>query len=544
MNAARQYEYNKIKGFSQLFIDYIEGKTFINSRFPNNSGLFTDSAYLDRKAKEYPFRNQLHRMILESMSCIDLSEVQSRNIEKLKQPNSLTVTTGQQVGYLGGPIYTLLKIFSAVRLAKELSEKHTDLEFVPVFWLEDNDHDSQEASYIYCPDKTSSIQRFSCINNFATSERTIVSEKVFDETITERIENFLVNLNETEFTSEVRELMTRCYIPGNRWNDAFLAIINYIAGTTGILFIKASQIIKSGFCKPLILKEITSKGASDRIILEANDLLTENGYHIQAKHSLVNLFYHSDYIRQRIVPDGSFNSFVVGSEKYSFDELVKSAEDNPESFSPNVLLRPVFQDYALPNSSYIGGPSEIGYISQTKELFEYFNVHMAAYLSRHSATIIDRKTSRILAQNELEPEFFFNPFSYIEYDLLNSLKDKDLSDKLEAQKSIIFKAFEEISKLSVSADPTLVQTVKAAETKAEQLTDMIIKKLASALKKNNEVMLSRYKYCSTMLFPTDTLQERIFTPFYFINLYGKSVFVEKLNEICIQNRDHHLFVNI
>jgi bacillithiol biosynthesis cysteine-adding enzyme BshC len=478
------------------------------------------------------------------MSSLDLSENQTENIEKLKLTNSLTVTTGQQVGFLGGPIYTLLKIFSTVSLAEELNEKYPDLNFVPVFWLEDNDHDSHEASHIYCPDKSNNIQRFSCVSSSATTDKTMVSEKVFVDTISESIENVLSSLNETEFTSDVRDLLYKYYKTGNRWNDAFLGFLNEIAGETGILFIKASEIIKSGICKPLILKEITAKGATDTIILEANDLLTANGYHIQAKHSPVNLFYHADNIRQKIVPNDKFSSFKIGTDTVTYEELMKSAEEKPDKFSPNVLLRPVFQDYALPNSAYIGGPSEIGYISQTKELFDHFNVQMASYLSRHSATIIDRKSVRILEQNSVEPEYFLTPFSYIEYDLLNSLKDLDLEEKVEEQKSIIHIAFEEIARLALTADPTLAQSVKSAEAKSEQLTESIVKKLDSALKRNNEVTLSRYKYCSTMLFPMDTLQERIFTPLFFINQYGKSAFIDTIKKICNQNRDHHLFVNI
>ncbi len=544
MKNLKTYNYDKIKGFSKLFLDFITGKQFILSRFSNNEGLFSDSAFLNKKSIDYNLRNQLNEILVKSMSSLNLSEIQTENIEKLKLTNSLTVTTGQQVGYLGGPLYTLLKLFSTVSLAEELNQQHRGLNFIPVFWLEDNDHDSHEASHIYCPDKSNIVQRFSCIDKSATTEKTMVSEKVFDDTILENIANFIASLNQTEFTSEISDLLIQHYKPEIHWTDAFLGLINSIAGDSGILFIKASEIMKSGVCKPLILKEISAKGTADKIIHEANEVLTSNGYHIQAKHSPVNLFYHSDNVRKKIIPDDEISSFKIGSDSVSCELLIKSAEEQPENFSPNVLLRPVFQDYALPNAAYIGGPSEIGYISQIKELFEYFDVSMAAYLPRHSATIIDRKSARILEQSSLEPEFFLTPFSYIEYDLLNAQKDDALLQKIETQKSIIQSSFGEIANLVLHSDPTLTSTVKAAEVKSELLTENILKKLNSALKRNNEVTLSRYKYCSTVLFPIDTLQERIFTPLFFINLYGKTSFVNILKEICRQNREHHLFVNI
>lgn len=544
MNKTEEYEYTKLKGFSKLFIDYIADNKFIKSRFPNNDSLYNRTGFLSDIASQYPFREKLKGIIDSSMSCLELSGNQKTNLDSILKSNTLTVCTGQQVGYLGGPLYTLIKIFSCISMAEELGNKHSDLNFIPIFWLEDNDHDSHEASHTYCLNKNGNISRYSCIDSTAQTDKIIVAEKKFDDDIKDKIDDFLNDLNSTEFTQPLRELLHEAFIPGEFWNNAFLKLLQNIAGEKGILFIKASQIIKSGLCKPLIIKEIVGKGNSDKLIQSANELLSKNDYHIQAKHFPINLFYHEYNIRQKISPYEDYSIFRIGESELTYLELLELTENQPERFSPNVLLRPVFQDFILPSAAYIGGPSEIGYISQTKELFEYFDVKKAAYLSRHSATIIDRKGARILDQYNLSPAFFHSDPDDIEFDLLSKLKDDHINQKIDTEIDNLKSSLHRISEIALTYDPNIAQLVSSSGAKLDQICDTIIKKINSAIKKNNEVQLNRYKYCSNLLYPMNTLQERILSPLYFVNMYGKDQFIKTLEQICSQNRKAHIFVNI
>jgi bacillithiol biosynthesis cysteine-adding enzyme BshC len=540
------YNFSELPGFSKLFIDFINGEPFFNSRFPANAGLFSNDGFFEKQMNFKRDREQLIETIKDSMNCVKMSDVQVSNLNYLLNENALAVVTGQQVGFLGGPLYTVLKTFTTINLSEKLNSHYKEqYKFVPVFWLEDNDHDNLEASQAAIFDTEYKIEHLFCMEGVSKADRTCVSEREFDKTINKELGKLASILPVTKYKDDLISKLKGIYKPGISWGNGFITLLNSWFCNKGLLFIKASEVRKKGLFSKLANKELESVGMSESIINKANTLLETNGYHIQAKSFEVNLFLHDKNERHKIKkvsPDE--DKFDCNGKIYIADELKKLAEKEPQLFSPNVLLRPVFQDYVLPTAAYIGGPSEIGYTAQIKELYEYFTVPMPAFLPRHSASFLDNHTARFLEKQELEPNYFTKKFSEIESDLNNILFDKNIEKLFDKTRKLIRNNYEEIKNESAKIDPTLIRTGAAACHKSLEQLDSLEKKIQTAQKRVHDIVYSQYRQAANFFYPEGTMQERLYSAINFMNLIGEDNFLALIDELVKTEADKHYYVKL
>ena len=539
------YTFDKLPGFSKLFCDFIQNKPFFDERFPGNKKIIEDASYLKNISEKYRNRKQIKSIIENSCLSIELNNLQKHNLEQLTKENTLTIVTGQQVGFLGGPLYTLIKISTAINLAEKMDQKYADLKFIPVFWIEDNDHDNLEASQATIFNTDYDISHLSCMEGLSKRERTCVSERKFDNSILITIHNLSLFLPEEKFKQEIIEKIKSFYKPHKFWNDSFIELLNSWFSNKGLLFIKASEARKSGLFNELILNELEYIGNTQQIINEANEKIEQNGYHIQAKAFEINVFLHEGSQRYKIDKSKADNSkYECGSNHFSIDELRNKAEKEPHLFSPAVLLRPVFQDFILPNAAYIGGPSEIGYSAQIKELYEYFNVSMPAFLPRHSASFIDNRILRFLEKQKLEPLYFTMKFIEIEKDLKNNLFDKEIEKVFEKARGQIKDNYDEIMEVTSKIDATLIRTGVSACHKSLVNLDWLEKKINSAQKRVNQLIYGNYRQASNFFFPKGTMQERMFSAINFMSVVGEEQFIKMIDELTKEKGDKHYFVRL
>ena len=539
------YEYNTLPGFSKLFCDFINHNPFFDERFPANKIIFENTSYLKNISEKYKNRKQIKSIIEKSSHSIELNNLQKQNLELLTNENTLAIVTGQQVGFLGGPLYTLIKISSAINLAEKLNIKFPEFNFVPVFWIEDNDHDNLEASQSTVYNTDYDIKHISCMEGLSKQDRTCVSERKFDKSILNTFDNLSLILPGEKFKQEIIEKFKSIYKPGQFWNDAFIELLNSWFGEKGLLFIKASEARKSGYFSELILKELGNAGQTQQIIQEVNGKIEQNGYHIQAKSFEINVFLHESNQRYKIVKSKiDNNKYECGSNIFSIDEIRKKAENEPHLFSPAVLLRPVFQDYILPTAAYICGPSEIGYSAQIKELYEYFGVSMPAFLPRHSASFVDNRIMRFLEKQKLEPIYFTRKFNEIEKVLKNILFDKEIEKVFEKARGQIKDNYEEIMNVTSKIDATLIRTGASACHKSLENLDRLEKKINSAQKRVNQLIYTNYKQASNFFFPEGTMQERMFSAINFMNMVGEEQFIKTIGDLTKEEADKHYFVKM
>lgn len=542
MPTSNSIDFRELPGFSKLFCDFLDDESFFDGRFPNNLQLFTDTDKLKQKAELFADRNRLVSIIRESMNCVVPDEQQERNLDLLNRNNALAVVTGQQVGFLGGPLYTLYKAYSAVSMAEKLHAIYKELEFVPIFWVEDNDDDLVESSRIFSIDKKDEVVLFDCHNNLEMPAKEMVAYKTFDEKILSILNDFYDSLPDSKYKEDAINLVSDIYKQGELWKDAFIKLVNTIMKDTGILFVSASKAIASGICKKLVIKEIKGQGETERIITKHNKELEQAGYHIQAKVSSCNLFFTEGTQRKKINFSAEDNKYYINQKPKVSEELIKIAEDAPGLFSPNVLLRPIFQDYLLPTAVYIAGPSEIGYCAQIREVYEYFGVEMPAFVQRHSATLLDKKSLKALEKEGLF--FFLRRYEEIEKDTTESLIDDATESDIKTIIDNINDKFDELRNLAVQTDKTLGLSVDAAKSKAEHLIINLTKKIAASRKKQYASVLDLYKHTSTIVYPKNSLQERMITPLYFIGRFGLQNLRDILRELTFNSSKQHNLLSI
>jgi bacillithiol biosynthesis cysteine-adding enzyme BshC len=528
-------------GFSKLFVDFIANKEIARLRFPANAHLLSDGGALRTIASSNSHRALFLEAIESTMKQTTHTSEQQQNLQRLAEPNALTVITGQQVGFLGGALYTMLKAWTAVQVAQNLAATHTDLTFVPVFWIEDNDHDIDEISSVGMLNYQG--EAFTVRSVWSVPpERVAASDVKYDDTLLATIEEVIEALPNSEYSYDIAEFLRTIYKPGAPVVQAFTALLQQTLGASGMLFVSAAELRKRGLFGQIAAKEIERPGATAETVAKASATLVEHGYHAQAQASAVNLFLHSDGKRHKInIAEGN-DRFQAGEIIYTKTELLALVSTSPDQFSPSVLLRPVVQDSIFPNAAYIGGPGEIAYLAQIAELYDVFGVTLSATLVRHSATLLDGRTEQLCAKQGVSPTFFMRRYDDIEKEIMREQENKELAEELAATKSTIEHAFGRLQPFISALDATLAPTADRMKNQALQGVNDLEAKIRKAQKRLEETTLGKARKASALLFPDNGLQERTLPYIYFAAKIGLDALSAKMRHLTQEAADKHVFV--
>lgn len=525
-------EFSKIPQNGNFFRKFTEGDRFALSRFADISET-ENKSFLLRKAQKFANRKLTHKIISDTMQSLELSESQRANISLSSQSNTLFVSTGQQVGFLGGALYTCLKIATAINIANKLQEKHPELNIVPVFWLEDNDHDAKEAAEIYVFDANHSPRLFH--PDYSHYENTPVSELVFDEKTEQTIDEIIDTLPYSPNKEQLANSLRPIYCKGKRWSDAMLQFYQMLFKSYGLLFVSAAAARKSGAIALLANANFASSDNFKKLfdIFSKNKaLLTSYGHSTNISFDYFNYCKHTEGKRfsiRTVSPENSLYS--VNHCQYTYDEIVAEISQNPCSFSPKAILRPVFQEICLPSVMYVLGPGEISYFAMLKEAYDFFGVDFPPVTNRAMACFLPERHIHFIVQNNIDLAKFFEPMNKFE-SFLSNLVINDTSDNIfELVKNQIQHSFSLLTPLLSQADPSLLRTQESYVHKSSELIDNLQKKYISALKKQNADFVSKLRKIRNILLPNDRLQERQISPINFINIYGFENFSNILNEI-------------
>ena len=317
---------------------------------------------------------------------------------RLRDADTVAVVTGQQAGLFGGPLFTLHKAITALRLARRLADEH-GAAAVPVFWVDAEDHDLEEIRGCHVLDGEQ--QRVSVSLDIDAPPDTSAAAVVLDDAIRGVLDSLRAALPPTEFTAEVLDALAASYAPGTRLVDAFARWLDRLLGDHGLVVFDASDPAAKPFVRSLFKREIGNPGRTAQLAADAGAGLTALGYHAQASPAAgaVALF-RLDGARQAIrAIDGTFSS---GGRTLAAQALLEDIDNDPARFSPNVLLRPVVQDTLLPTVAYVAGPSELAYLGQLRGIYAAFDVPMPIIYPRASATLVDAATVRFLNRYEVD----------------------------------------------------------------------------------------------------------------------------------------------
>ena len=534
-----------IPGHQSLFLDYLYNfknvEEFYKKDFRNTEAY--EEHFEAVLSKYKTSRDEINEMISQQYSDIQLSKATKANIELLQNNKTLAVVTGQQLGIAGGPLYTFYKIITAIKLSKHLKENYNDFNFVPVFWLEVDDHDFNEVK---------SLNIFAQDNNLATVSyedglpdevnRGSVGVKEFDK----NIDNFFEQLNNVLRPSDFKEdLFTKlksAYFDGTSFKDAFFDLIFEIFDEYGlIIFDPGEKKVKEKLVDVFRFELDNFRSHTDKLVLRSAEL--EEKYHAQVKIRPINLFIIENKERLAIDPDDAGYRLKGKRAVLSPDELNKRITERPDKISPNVILRPICQDYLFPTAFYIGGPGEISYFAQILSLYPSFDIEAPIIYPRSSATIIGKNISDVIAKYDIPIKDIFNDPESVTQQVIQKLSDKDVNDIFLETNVKLLLLMDELKEQIKEIDPTLMDLTEKTKERISQTIGGLKSKTENAQKRKFETALRQIDKAVMMLYPGKNLQEREINYTYYANKYGSDILKWIFDELSI-NKFEHQFLEI
>lgn len=505
--------------FTPLITDYLSqnesAKPFYKA-FPSENSLIHQTK---EKLNQYKNREIVSAALSEQMKDFNLSANQIQNLEKFKLSNSVTVTTGHQLNLLTGPLYFFYKILQTIRCCEELSLKHPEFNFLPVFWMATEDHDFAEINHFYHKNQTVHWEK----------DASGAVGRLNLEGIDEVFNVFSNQLPHISNAQTLKDLIQNSYLNSETLAQAARKLVQQLFSEYGLLIIDGDDKELKKLMIPAFQDELMNQTTFKKVS-ESNEKLIENGYFIQVNPREINLFYLGNgNIRERIVFENE-HYYVLDSEfKFTQEEIISELNSNPEKFSPNALLRPFYQETILPNIAYIGGSGEIAYWLQLKNYFETQNVLFPILIVRNSVLILNQKQKTKLEKLDLDYKDLFRPL----FELVsgNVMEHTDTKIDFAYYKSQIQQIFNELSEKSTQTDITFAKMVNAQRVKQLKGMTKMEQRLVKAEKKKNSERVERIENIYSELFPKGNLQERVMNFSDFWLEYGNAFVKEIYEEI-------------
>ncbi len=489
--------FQKTGFFSRMMCDYLEKAeklTRFYHNYPNKKGF--QNQILEKKDTFSKLnRTVLVEVLKEQYKEEKVSESTRKHIELLSLDNTFTITTGHQLNLFTGPLYFLYKIISAINLAEELTATYPNENFVPVYWMATEDHDFDEINYFnfkgrkvqWNSDQQGGVGRFST------------------EGLSEVFEAFSKELGNSRNAQFLKELFTEAYIKHDKLADATRYIANTLFAEFGLVVIDADDTRLKSLFKPYILKDLLTSVSFEHVT-QTNKELEVVDYKIQVNPREINLFYLTDNLRERIVFEDDVYKVNNTTLSFSKEEIFEEVEKYPERFSPNVIMRPLYQEVILPNLCYIGGGGELAYWMQLKTYFEAVEVPFPILLLRNSVQVISQKQYGKLEKLSISIEELFLK----QQDLLAKkvTENAEVSFNFEQQKSVLEEQFTSLRTVASQTDASFIGAVNAQEKKQIKGLENLRKRLLRAEKRKQSDVVSRITKLQDEILPNQSLEER------------------------------------
>jgi bacillithiol synthase len=534
--------FSDIPGHQNLFLDYLNEfnnlKTFYKYNFRDRQ-LYPQ---VFKSVSESPriFRENVADIINSQYEGRKISPKTSKNISLLKNKKTLAVVTGQQLGMLGGPMYTIYKIITAVKLSKHLSERYEDYQFVPVFWLEADDHDFDEISYVKLVNEKNELVNIQYTDNAPEDiNRGSVGYQKLLNTIDSFFEEIEKNIRKTDFTDEILGNLRSFYSEGKTFKQAFSDLLFWLFDQHGLIIFDPQDNNIKRLLAPVFQKEIAGFREHTAKLVNVSATLEEL-YHAQVKVRPVNLFLNFEEGRYLIEPVENEFRLRGKRKKFTFEELSSLIESLPEKFSPNVLLRPICQDYILPTAFYVGGPSEIAYFAQVSPLYQDFNVAPPIIYPRSSATLVEKNVSSAIDKFDLKLNEIFADPENLKDKVVAKLSDGSLEEIFSKSAYEIELIFDKLQEKLFEIDKTMSETGNKYKQNSLNSINQLKGKALEAQKKKYETSLRQIDKITINLYPDKSLQEREINFLFFANRYGLDVINRIYEELEINVFEHQL----
>lgn len=534
--------FSDIPGHQNLFLDYLYEFENVADFFANDFRNRENYLKIFRSISEsrQDFASRIPDIISNQYANLNPSGKTAQNIKKLADKKTLAIVTGQQLGILGGPLYTFYKIITAIKLSQFLSERYDDYNFVPVFWLEGDDHDFNEVRTIKIIDDNNSLVTVGYKEEIEEDDlKQSVGLIKLDNSINDFFTALEKELKETEFKSSLLQQLKNCFQEGRTFKDAFRDLIfNYFDNYGLVIFDPQTDEVKQ-LLKPIFKKEITDFRIHTEQLVHVSATLEEL-YHAQVKVKPVNLFLRVDEGRHSIEPVENEFRLRRKRKSYTQEQLLEVLENEPDKFSPNVLLRPICQDYLLPTAFYIAGPSEIAYFAQLKPLYELYNIVEPIIYPRSSLTILENSIAGSLDKFSIGINDVFVDVENVKKRIINSVEQSSVDEMFSDISNQLENSFDQLKEKLFDLDKTIADSSNRYRDKILGTIAELKSKAEKAQQKKYEVTLRQIDRAAVHLFPNSNLQEREINFVYFVNKYGDEFLKRIFDELQINKFEHQV----
>ncbi|WHZ08158.1 MAG: Glucosaminyl-malate:cysteine ligase [Cytophagales bacterium] len=499
-----QISLHETRSFSSFFLDYISQKDSLKNfynRFPVIENF--ENQILEKKSFPQQNRVTLFNSLSKQYEGVKISTAAESNLNSLKDSKTFTVTTGHQLCIFTGPLYFIYKIVTVINACKKLKERYPEYHFVPVYWMASEDHDYDEIKsfrlygkkYSWETTQTGAVGRFS--------------------------PNGLPQLCD-ELPGNV-SVFKNAYSKSKNLAQATRQFINELFGEEGLIVVDGDDRELKSLFKNVITDDLFNH-TPKHLVEEKNQQLEALGYHPQVFARDINFFYLDNTIRQRVEKKEDYFSVIETNLKFSKSEIEKLITNSPEKFSPNVILRPLYQETILPNLAYAGGPAEVVYWLQLKGVFDHFKVPFPILMPRNFAAVMDEPTWKKFQKSGLDLKDLFEEKNYLfnHWIVKNSSADLSLQKEVTSAKQI----FETVKHRASQIDPTLLKHAEAQIHRLTKALEGIEQKMMRAEKRKQADKLRQLEVVKDFLFPNGNPQERTDN---FLNFYqANPQFIQKL----------------
>lgn len=521
-------------GYSNIFLDFISNKEQSSKFYPSSS---IQKTALDINKINYD-REAVAQILIKQNRLFNASEKTFENIEKFKDENSLAVFTGQQAGFLGGPLLIIIKAIAIVKAAR-LYEQELKQPVVPIFWIAGDDHDYEEVNHIYLLDRQSEVQKviYDTVPQFElpTAELEFSDKEKLDEALAQLKDI----LGESDFTPQLYSLLEECYTESDNYVSAFGKLMAALLKNTGLIFFSPGDIEAKKIAVPFFKAIIENQDEIHNRLNNNNQSILDLGYHIQVekKDNSVHLFYNNKGRRPLLLED---RNFVAGDESFTKEELLRLIETHPERFSSDVMTRPVLQSYFFPTLSQKGGAAEIAYLAQIHNLFELFSLKTPYYKARPTATVIEKRFEKLMDEQNISFEDLTSDIEQVINRIMSETFPDNLEHRFNDLRDKIKDAFESFTKESLKFDPSLESFAQQTMGKIDYSVKAFEGKVFSSHKRKDKEGRDKIYRLWHSLYPNRNFQERSLNIAYFISKYGFE-FIDFLYEkIEPENENHRL----
>ena len=462
---------------------------------------------------------------------------------RLADGRTVAILTGQQAGLFGGPLFTLLKALTALKLADQVSREH-QVPAVAVFWIDAEDHDWHEVRTCTVYDDRLATRQVA-LPPRGTAEPAPVATVRLDDSIVAALDELERVLPATEFRAPLLTQLRNIYAPGVGMAEAFGRWLEQLLGDRGLIVYDSSDAAAKPLASRVFARELSTPGETSKLATIAGSNLSACGYHAQvhAQDDSLALFHldHIDGGRRAIrQQDGQF---VVGERQYAAGTLVEQATERPDGFSPNVLLRPVVQDTLFPTICYVAGPNELAYLGQLRGVYDHFGVPMPLMYPRASATLLDPAAVRFVTKYDVPIEALQAQDEAALNELLRGQIPAVVEESFTEAAHAIDAQMTRLVQVIPGLDPTLEGAAKSTLGRMQHDLQTLHGKMIQAAKRRDETLRRQFMRARALAFPDGHAQERTIGFVSFLNQYGPAL-VARLDAELPLDMGRHWIVTI